>query len=226
MPAVAWFRRDLRLGDNPALSAAAAVDGQVVPLFVVDPAVWEPASDVRRAYLVDSLRALDADLGDQLLVQHGDPVEHVVAVARAAGASQVHIAADYGPYGVQRDERVRAALAEQGIDLVVTGSPYAVAPGRVTKDDGTAYRVYTPFYRAWMRHGWRAPAADVEAEYVMPLECHGYPERPDLPFALPAAGEAAALERWAAFRAAGLAEYDDTRNFPALDGTSSMGHHL
>ena len=107
-----------------------------------------------------------------------------------------------------------------------TGSPYAVAPGRVTKDDGTAYRVYTPFYRAWMRHGWRAPAADVEAEYVMPLECHGYPERPDLPLALPAAGEAAALERWAAFRAAGLTAYDDTRNFPALDGTSSMGHHL
>ena len=226
MPAVAWFRRDLRLGDNPALSAAAALDGQVVPLFVVDPAVWDPASDVRRAYLVDSLRALDADLDGQLLLQHGDPVEHVVAVARAAGASEVHVAADYGPYGVQRDERVRAALAEHGMELVETGSPYAVAPGRVTKDDGTAYRVYTPFYRAWMRHGWRAPAADVEAEYVMPLECHGYPERPDLPFALPAAGEAAALERWAAFRAAGLTAYDDTRNFPALDGTSSMGHHL
>ena len=58
MPAVAWFRRDLRLGDNPMLGAAAAADGEVVPLFVVDPAVWEPASDVRRAYLIDSLRAL------------------------------------------------------------------------------------------------------------------------------------------------------------------------
>ncbi len=226
MPAVAWFRRDLRLGDNPALGAAADVDGEVVPLFVVDPQVWDPASDVRRAYLVDSLRSLDADLGGQLLLQHGDPVEHVLAVARAAGASSVHIAADYGPYGIQRDERVRAALAEHGIDLVATGSPYAVAPGRVTKDDGTAYRVYTPFYKAWLRHGWRAPAPDIEATYLVPLECHGYPERPELPFALPAAGEAAALERWAAFRAQGLEAYDDTRNFPALDGTSAMGHHL
>ncbi|MGA1215852.1 MAG: cryptochrome/photolyase family protein, partial [Candidatus Nanopelagicales bacterium] len=226
MPAVAWFRRDLRLGDNPALGAAADVDGEVVPLFVVDPQVWDPASDVRRAYLVDSLRSLDADLGGQLLLQHGDPVEHVLAVARAAGASSVHIAADYGPYGIQRDERVRAALAEHGIDLVATGSPYAVAPGRVTKDDGTAYRVYTPFYKAWLRHGWRAPAPDIEATYLMPLECHGYPERPELPFALPTAGEAAALERWAAFRAQGLEAYDDTRNFPALDGTSAMGHHL
>ena len=208
------------------LGAAAAVDGEVVPLFVVDPAVWEPASDVRRAYLVDSLRALDADLDGQLLLQHGDPVDRVVAVARAANASEVHIAADYGPYGVQRDARVRAALAEHGIELVETGSPYAVAPGRVTKDDGTAYRVYTPFYRAWMRHGWRAPAPDAEATYSMPVDCDGFPERPDLPFALPAAGEAAALERWAAFRATGLAAYDDTRNFPALDGTSAMGNHL
>ncbi len=226
MPAVAWFRRDLRLGDNPALGAAADVDGEVVPLFVVDPAVWDPSSDVRRAYLVDSLRSLDDDLGGQLLLQHGDPVDHVVAVARAAGARSVHVAADFGPYGAARDERVRAALAEHGIDLVATGSPYAVAPGRVTKDDGTAYRVYTPFYKAWLRHGWRAPAPDVEATYVMPLECHGYPERPDLPFALPAAGEAAALGRWTAFRAHGLAAYDDTRNLPALDGTSTMGHHL
>lgn len=226
MSAVAWFRRDLRLGDNPALGAAAAVDGEVVPLFVVDPAVWEPASDVRRAYLVDSLRALDADLDGQLLLQHGGPVDRVVAVARAAHAREVHIASDYGPYGAQRDARVRAALAEHGIELVETGSPYAVAPGRVTKDDGTAYRVYTPFYRAWVRHGWRAPAPDAAAAYSMPVECDGFPERPDLPFALPAAGEAAALERWAAFRATGLAAYDDTRNFPALDGTSAMGHHL
>jgi len=226
VPAVAWFRRDLRLGDNPALGAAAAVDGTVVPLFVVDPALWEPAGDVRRAYLVDSLRSLDDSLGGKLLLQHGDPVTHVVNVARAAHATQVHIAADYGPYGARRDEAAREALAAHGIELVTTGSPYAIAPGRVTKDDGTAYRVYTPFYRAWLRHGWRPPAADVEADYVMPVDCHGYPERPDLPFELPAAGEQAALERWAAFRAKRLKGYDDTRNLPAVDGTSAMGHHL
>ena len=226
MPAIAWFRRDLRLADNPALGAASCVDGTVVPLFVVDPALWEPASDVRRAYLIDSLHSLDESLDGQLLLQHGNPAQRVVEVAQAAGADQVHIAADFGPYGARRDAAVRAALAAHGIELVETGSPYAVAPGRVTKDDGTSYRVYTPFYRAWMRHGWRAPAADVEAEWIMPVECHGYPERPELPFALPPAGEAAALAHWDSFRGGRLAAYDDTRNLPALDGTSTMGHHL
>ena len=226
MTAVMWFRRDLRLGDNPALGSAAALDGVVAPLFVVDPALWKPASPVRQAYLVDSLRSLDADLGGQLLLQHGDPVTHVLAVAQAAGATQVHAAADYGPYGMARDEAVGVVLAAHGIEFVMTGSPYAVAPGRVTKDDGTAYRVYTPFYKAWLRHGWRAPAPDAAADYVMPLDCHGYPARPELPFELPAAGESAALERWGAYRSSGLADYDETRNFPALDGTSAMGHHL
>ncbi|MEX1211108.1 MAG: deoxyribodipyrimidine photo-lyase, partial [Candidatus Nanopelagicales bacterium] len=103
MPDVVWFRRDLRIGDNPTIAAAASSDGSAVPLFVLDPTVWDPASDVRRAYLSASLRALDTDLGGHLLVLHGDPVEAVVRAAKAAGAKSVHIAADFGPYGVQRD---------------------------------------------------------------------------------------------------------------------------
>lgn len=226
MPALHWFRRDLRLSDNPALAAAATVDGTVVPLFVVDPALWEPASDVRRAYLMASLRSLDDDLGGQLLIKHGEPLSRVVEVARAAGATEVHVAADFGPYGMQRDAAVRAALAEHGIDLIATGSSYAVAPGRITKDDGTAYRVYTPFYKAWMRHGWRAPAPDVTADFIMPTECDGYIDVPALPFDLPPAGEHAALARWTAFRVKGLADYNELRNRPDIASTSALGHHL
>jgi len=226
MPDIAWFRRDLRLSDNPMLSAAGARDGSAVPLFVVDPALWEPASDVRKAYLAASLRSLDADLSGQLLLRHGDPVQRVVEVAKNAGAQAVHISADYGPYGARRDEAVRAALAAEGIDLVVTGSPYAVAPGRVTKDDGTAYRVYTPFYRAWVRHGWRAPAEDPDVAWLMTEACDGIPVAPELPFDLPPSGEEAALARWAAFREQRVRDYADRRDLPALDGTSTMGHHL
>ena len=226
-----WFRRDLRLADNPALLAAIEEsregdDPRVVPLFVVDPALWEPAGPVRQAYLVDSLNALGASIDRNLLIRHGDPRTVVPEVAAAAGATGVHIAADHGPYGARRDAEVEAAL---DVPLVRTGSPYAVAPGRVTKDDGTPYRVYTPFWRAWVRHGWRqpAPAPPSDVEWWEPLPCQGRPERPDLgDLVLPPAGEQAALERWRAFRSDGLAEYADLRNRADLAGTSAMGHHL
>jgi deoxyribodipyrimidine photo-lyase len=134
-----WFRRDLRLSDNPALLAAVEAaradgDGRVVPLFVVDPALWLPSGPIRLAYLDASLRALDASMGDALLLQHGDPVDVLPEVVQAAGATSVHVAADFGPYGRSRDDAVAAAL---DVPLVRTGSPYAVAPGRVTKDDDT-----------------------------------------------------------------------------------------
>ena len=98
---VMWFRRDLRLGDNPALLEAVA-DGPVLPLFVLDPALWGPAGPSRRAYLGASLRALDGQLrqrGTRLSVVRGDPVRRVVLAAREVGAERVHVAADYGPYG-------------------------------------------------------------------------------------------------------------------------------
>ncbi|MDI1288799.1 MAG: deoxyribodipyrimidine photo-lyase, partial [bacterium] len=79
MASVLWFRRDLRLHDNPALQAAieqacADGDGRVVPVFVIDPALWDPAGPVRRAYLVESLRHLRADMGGDLLILRGSPV--------------------------------------------------------------------------------------------------------------------------------------------------------
>src|SRR6185295_15228610 len=81
----------------------------------------------------------------------------VVLAATEVGAERVHAAADYGPYGRQRDVDVERALADAGIELVRTGSPYAVAPDRVKNGSGNPYRVYTPFSRAWAEHGWRDP---------------------------------------------------------------------
>ncbi len=159
---VMWFRRDLRRRDNPALLEATAAD-DVVPLFVFDERLWEPSGPTRRVWLLRSLRALAESIDDNLLVRRGDPVDEVIRVARAASAEAVHVAADYGPYGSERDSRVEKALAEHDIALVRTGSPYAIAPGRIRKDDGTPYSVFSPFYRAWLDHGWRAPAATLRS---------------------------------------------------------------
>jgi deoxyribodipyrimidine photo-lyase len=229
-----WFRRDLRLRDNPALNAAAATarsdgDGRVVPLFVVDPALWDDAGAVRQTYLINSLNSLGASIDRNLLIRYGNPVQVVLEVARAAGATEVHIAEDFGPYGRARDVAVEEVLAAHGITLIRTGSPYAVAPGRVVKSDGTPYRVYTPFYRAWRAHGWRAPAARPELEPIwwMAMECQGRPPLPDLGgVTLPEAGESAAWALWDSFRAEALEDYDTNRNRPDLSGTSALSAAL
>lgn len=224
-----WFRRDLRLHDNPALLAAieaarADGDGRVIPLFVFDDRIWGPAGPVRRAYLVESLRSLNASLDGQLHIRFGDPVNVLPELLEQTGARSVHIAADFAPYGAARDARVASV-----VPLEPTGSPYAVAPGRVLKDDGTPFRVFTPFYKSWMRHGWRAPADDVpdDVEWWSPDGGSPMPEAPDLgSLQLPAAGEEAAWHRWEAFRSDALADYAEERNRPDINSTSGLSAAL
>ncbi len=233
MTSVMWFRRDLRLGDNPALLEAAA-DGDVLPLFVLDPRLSGPAGVPRQAYLAASLRALDAAIRERkggaggLQVVRGDPVRRVVLAARSIGAERVHLAADFGPYGSQRDAAVAEALAEHGVELVRTGSPYAVAPGRVTKDDGTPYAVFTPFSRAWSTHGWRAPVDPPRGTTFLTLEDTTDIPDPTLPdgMTLPTAGEAAARRRWRTFVDERLPDYGRDRDKPGVPGTSRMSPHL
>jgi deoxyribodipyrimidine photo-lyase len=226
---VMWFRRDLRLGDQPALrdAIAAGPDG-VVPLFVLDDILWTQGTSTRVAYLSRLLTDFADRIGG-LHVVHGDPTIEVVRIARQVGAGSVHVSADFAPYGARRDDDVENALAVHDIELVRTGSPYAVAPGRIVKDDGTGYRVFTPWHRAWREHGWRAPAAAVEhAPWLRPDgRTHRIPDAA-VPsrLTLPPLGEEAALERWHAFLADDVADYDDTRDLPGSDRTSRMSAHL
>ncbi len=236
--AVVWFRRDLRLSDHPALLAATGSDGRsgpgprrVVPLFVVDPALWEPSGGPRRAWLVRSMRALDEALGGGLVVRRGDPAQVVAEVAREAGADEVHVSADYGPYGRRRDAAVAEALQAAGARLVATGSPYAVGPGTVRNGSGEAYKVFSPFARAWLRTGWSEPAApaDGSAGEVAWHRVPGreWPEAPDLgTTVLPPVGETAAHERWEEFLDERVTGYAGARDRPAVAGTSAMSAHL
>jgi deoxyribodipyrimidine photo-lyase len=211
--AVMWFRRDLRLHDNPALlDAVAAGGGNVVGLFVLDPLLWDQAGGPRRAHLAGSLRSLSESLGGRLVVRRGDPAEVLPALASEVDAASVHISADYGPYGRRRDEAVEAAL---GCPLVSTGSPYAVAPGRVLTQQGSSYRVFTPYFRAWLEHGWRQPVdAPTSVEWVRVAG-------DELPASDVAGGEGAAREQWEAYLGE-VAEYGEVRDRPDLDATSRM----
>ena len=224
MPSVMWFRRDLRVHDHPALLAAiAAGDDGVVPLYVIDPLLWERSGLPRRSYLAASLRSLDEQLGGRLTVRVGNPAEEVRRVAREVEAPSVHISADYAPYGIARDARVAASLGD--IPLEPLGSPYAVAPGRVFTQAGDRFKVFTPFFKAWQAHGWRAPAGSPDAEQTWIKLAGDDLPTPDPGVALPDVGEQAALDRWEEFRPR-LESYPVERDRPDIDATSRLSAPL
>ena len=226
-PSVMWFRRDLRLEDNPALLEACESASGVLLLFVVDPRLWAPAGPARQAYLADSLAALDESVGGRLVVRRGDPRREVVRAALEVGARTVHVAADFGPYGARRDRAVEQALADEGVELRRTGSAYAVTPGRIVSGGGEGYKVFSPFARAWTEHGWRGPAGrPPAAQSWLTASSDGIPQaQTPQGLRLPEAGEKAARGRWAAFLET-VADYDDARDRPDLDATSHMSAHL
>ena len=222
--AIHWFRRDLRLADNPALLAARDV-GDVLPLFVVDPALWETAGDPRKHFLAGCLADLHEATDGRLVIRHGRPQDVVPALAREVDAVSVHVAGDTGPYGRRRDAAVEKALGE--VDLVRTGSAYAIAPGTITKDDGTPFKVFTPFKRRWLEHGWPDPAVRPRSATWARADGEDLPEAPDLgDTEVLEPGERAAGKRWEEFLDERIADYDGQRDRPDLDTTSRMSAHL
>jgi deoxyribodipyrimidine photo-lyase len=220
--AIIWFRRDLRISDNPALLAAVEASDEIVPLFIMNEEVANNSGPYRLAYLAKSLQSLDKSLSEKLLVISGDPSTVLKDVMARYQATSIHVSTDYTPYGVARDAKV----LENGIELTQTGSSYAVAPGRVRKSDETPYKVYTPFYRGWCTHGWRAPAVKpLNIKVAEPLK--GDRNLPNWQLDIDiAAGEEVALARWQEFQRNGLDSYDENRNFAGIDGTSRLSAHL
>ena len=225
--AVLWLRRDLRLSDHPALLAARDEADEVLPLFVLDPALQQPSGAPRLAFLYRCLRELEERTDGRLRVLTGPPEQVVPRLARDVEATGVHVSSDHGPYGRQRDERVRDALGD--VPLVATGSPYGVTPGTLSKDDGTPYRVYTPYARAWRARGLHTPALTPRVVHWTDggARTDVIPADPDLRgVELPPAGEGAALARWKEFLADGVSSYAETRNRPGVDGTSRLSVYL
>ncbi|MDM8085016.1 deoxyribodipyrimidine photo-lyase [Cellulomonas cellasea] len=227
MTAIHWFRRDLRLADNPALLAAAA-GGDVVGVFVLDDVLWRSAGAPRLAYLLRSLAALDASMDGRLVVLRGDPVDEVPRLARDVGAAAVHVAASHEPYGVRRDLAVEAALNAAGTALTRTGSAYAVDPGVLRTRTGSPFQVFTPFRTAWLEHGWPGPAGDAaRVRWADPGGGAALPAEPGLGgLRLPDAGEDAARRRWASALDDVVPRYADERDRPDRDGTSRMSAAL
>jgi deoxyribodipyrimidine photo-lyase len=190
-PAIYWFRRDLRLADNPtliaAVAAAASERGPLLPLYVWEPRErrrWAPGA-AARWWLWHSLTALDGELrarGSQLAVLEGDPAARVPELAAAAGAHAVYWAAGLEPEEAADDAAVAAALRAAGISaIVVPQANLLFDPAAVRTKAGRPYTVFTPY--------WRTCLALPEPEPPLPAP----KALPTAPGASPAAAHSAAL---------------------------------
>ena len=151
--ALVWFRRDLRLDDQPALAAALARGLPVACAFVLDPGILEgeDAARARVEFLLEGLRDLDARLrerGGGLLLRRGDGAREIAALAGELGAVEVHACADGEPYALRRDDRARELCESAGASLTLHHDQTLIEHDRIRTTGGEPYRTYFAYARA------------------------------------------------------------------------------
>lgn len=229
-----WFRKDLRLSDNPALNAA-ALQGKVLPLYI-DDTQSQALGAASRCWLQQSLQRLNQSLQGKLLVLCGEPLHILQQLIQTYPVSQVTWTRSYEPQTIARDTLIKQVLKQQGIQVASFNGSLLWEPWQVHKADGSPYKVFTPFYRrgclqiAPPRQPFSAPNLDLvmhhETQAIKVLKRH-----PNLAWQAAMmqhwqAGEAAAQQQLAYFLDSGLDNYKVGRDFPAQAHVSRLSPHL
>ena len=233
MARIFWFRRDRRLQDNLALNGcarAAITDGDktVIPVFWFNGADYEALGGLRQHSLSESLISLDNSIESALEVIQSPDMNGLLEFAKKNNAQFIHATESFDPEGMAEQRSLASKLKGTGVELVLEDSYYAVKPGSVLKpSDGTAYRVYTPFFKAWFQIGWQSPAKLTKGFVWKKRSGKSAIPKPSKqsPFKV-RAGEQFALETFKRFQKRAIANYSEDRNRPDLSGTSHLSHAL
>ncbi|MGB9357722.1 MAG: deoxyribodipyrimidine photo-lyase [Acidimicrobiia bacterium] len=219
MTSLVWFRRDLRLTDNPAWAAATTDHSAVEALFVLDQRLLSDAGSLRRDLLFAHLGALDGELrrlGGSLRVETGNP-ETIVPII-AADHDAAYWNRSYTPFSARRDAKVAAAM---GPPIEAFDGDVVHAPGTVLTGGGTPYRVFTPYYRRWNQ----TPIERSPRVGPATVVGRGRNQTPVAETPIMLAGEAGARERLERFLET-VDTYEEDRDRPDLDQTSHLSADL
>lgn len=239
---IVWFRIDLRLADQPALAAAAARGGAVLPVYVHSPdeeGEWRPGG-ASNWWLHNSLAALNdalRKLGSQLLIRRGPALASLLALAREVDASAVFWCRRYEPAIVARDMQLKSSLRAAGLEATSFNGNLLVEPWEIKNQSGRPFQVFTPFWKQVLRSTNVAAPSGEPASLSQP---RAWPA--SLPLAalelLPSIrwyrqmdelwtpGESGAQRQLARFSKSALFDYGRERDLPATAGTSRLSPHL
>jgi deoxyribodipyrimidine photo-lyase len=239
--ALVLFRRDLRLADNPAMSAACAAHTQVLPVYIHEPGEggeWA-AGSASRWWLHHSLAALDSRLRVNeagLYLRQGDTLEILRELIQHAGATAVYWNRRYEPASIARDTIIKRVLREQGVAVHSLNATLWFEPWQIASLQNEPYKVFTPFWRKLrgklhpteplrepVLPGWRPLPGGLSLSafgLLPPIRWDGGLAESWRP------GEAGAKEMLEIFGDDAIGRYSQARDLPAHHGTSRLSAHL
>ncbi|MEQ1549380.1 MAG: deoxyribodipyrimidine photo-lyase [Chakrabartia sp.] len=230
MPSIFWFRQDLRLHDNPALTAACA-EGAVVPVYILDDdsAGERRMGGASRWWLHHSLSALQKKLPNMIL-RRGNAVVELMQIAAQTGATRVHANAQYEPWWREAESELTAEM-----DLVLHHGNQLIDPTLLLTGGGGRYKVFTPWWRNLVSHMPPAkPLIEINSfQLVTDIisdnidDWNLLPNHPNWAqrFDVWTPGEEGARAAFRAFLPK-IADYNESRNLPSVEGISRLSPHL
>ncbi|MGC8654662.1 MAG: cryptochrome/photolyase family protein [Candidatus Kryptoniota bacterium] len=236
-PVICWFRRDLRVHDNPALYYASSSGSPVISLFVVDTALIggiesDGAVFDFQAECIRDLSQSIEKLGGRLIVRKGGIHEILSRLVKDTNPKAVYFNRDYEPNALHRDRQITNFLERLGIAVKAFDDVVVHSPDDLRTTDGRPYTVFSPYAMKWRKLDKPKPVGEPSRFVTPQLPSDPIPGADALGrktlIANPAlrGGETAALKRWNSFLRDGVNRYDNLRDIPSANGTSMMSPYL
>jgi deoxyribodipyrimidine photo-lyase len=240
---IMWFRRDLRLEDNTALSAAIAESENVFPIFIFDRNILHhlPPDDRRVSFIWESLESMNECLAKKnagtIHYTFGKPDETISQIISQNKINAVFCNHDYEPAAIQRDDRIRRLCERSGVAFHTYKDQVVFEKSEIIKSDGSPYKIFTAYKNAWQAQLEQQPDSFLDSQpfgwkkikrlntsdgSVTRLDQIGFNKTGNIILG----GESEAISGWKSFSSKFLADYEKNRDLPGVDKTSHLSPYL